>query len=124
MNCPKCDGDTQVLDSRSYWRRRKCLNCSHRFNTIESITEIGYKSVLKQASDEFIVVKKQTIDKPVQKSVKPKVPKNNNQNITVSAVKRSADARRRVEDLLEKRRLDSLNDYFLDPDYDYLPEKW
>jgi transcriptional regulator NrdR family protein len=39
MTCPVCGGDTKVIDSRpsedSVQRRRKCLECDHRFNTIE-----------------------------------------------------------------------------------------
>lgn len=40
MQCPKCGGDTKVIDSRqTQWdiirRRRQCLSCEHRFNTAE-----------------------------------------------------------------------------------------
>lgn len=39
MNCPLCNGPTSVVDSRpdeeSVHRRRKCLDCGHRFGTIE-----------------------------------------------------------------------------------------
>ena len=39
MNCPKCCGTTSVLETRadeeSVKRRRKCLECNHRFYTIE-----------------------------------------------------------------------------------------
>lgn len=39
MTCPVCGGDTKVIDSRpsedSVQRRRKCLECDYRFNTIE-----------------------------------------------------------------------------------------
>jgi len=41
--------------------------------------------------------------------------------ITLSAVKRNATARRKIE---EMRELRSLEDSFMDPDYDYLPERW
>lgn len=44
MRCPKClFEETKVLDSRpgkgnaSIRRRRQCLNCSHRFSTVEEI---------------------------------------------------------------------------------------
>ena len=49
MNCPQC-GSTQVhcVDSRDKGayvkRRRECLVCLHRFNTIE-ITEGDYKKL-------------------------------------------------------------------------------
>lgn len=56
MKCPRCEGDTDVINSRGpesptgeqaralvtllgvvalRWRRRKCLECDHRFNTAE-----------------------------------------------------------------------------------------
>jgi transcriptional regulator NrdR family protein len=43
MKCPKCDGLTHVLMSRfrsgkhTTNRRRECLQCGHRFTTIELI---------------------------------------------------------------------------------------
>lgn len=41
MQCPKCAGDTSVVDSRAapnntIRRRRECDACGHRFNTFES----------------------------------------------------------------------------------------
>lgn len=39
MNCPKCDAETAVIDSRSALgtvrRRRQCEACGHRFTTRE-----------------------------------------------------------------------------------------
>lgn len=39
MNCPICNGETKVKDSRpdedSVRRRRECLVCQHRFSTVE-----------------------------------------------------------------------------------------
>jgi len=42
MRCPKCGGDTQVIDSRPdpkrgwyIYRRRRCWHCQHRFSTEE-----------------------------------------------------------------------------------------
>ena len=39
MNCPNCGGKTHVVDSRpnedSVERRRECVECKIRFNTIE-----------------------------------------------------------------------------------------
>lgn len=39
MDCPLCLGQTAVIDSRHggdhHKRRRKCLSCGIRFNTIE-----------------------------------------------------------------------------------------
>ena len=42
MNCPQCEGQTIVLETRrledkSSKRRRKCLECSFRFNTVETL---------------------------------------------------------------------------------------
>ncbi|QMV49866.1 MAG: transcriptional regulator [Mu-like cryoconite phage AB09] len=43
MTCPKCEADTQVVDSRysvelkHTRRRRECLNCGARFSTYETI---------------------------------------------------------------------------------------
>ena len=44
MRCPKCSStDTKVLETRtgkgaaSIRRRRQCIECSHRFSTIEEI---------------------------------------------------------------------------------------
>lgn len=47
--CPKCNEDTNVLDSRPrpelqlLYRRRQCKVCKHRFSTFE-ITEKQYES--------------------------------------------------------------------------------
>ena len=39
MQCPKCGHDTKVIDSQreptKVKRRRKCLKCDERFNTVE-----------------------------------------------------------------------------------------
>lgn len=36
MNCPTCQHpDSRVIDSRGDRRRRECLNCRHRWTTIE-----------------------------------------------------------------------------------------
>lgn len=45
--CPKCQGPTQVMNSRgnegrtSIRRRRKCKKCGHRFSTVELIVAPG-----------------------------------------------------------------------------------
>lgn len=40
MECPKCKGQTAVVDSRPMGngvrRCRKCLACNHRFSTLET----------------------------------------------------------------------------------------
>jgi transcriptional regulator NrdR family protein len=42
MKCPHCRGRTHVINSRPdrehgwyVWRRRECLTCGHRFDTVE-----------------------------------------------------------------------------------------
>lgn len=40
MNCPECDKETYVIDSRprakgTIYRRRDCSSCGHRFSTYE-----------------------------------------------------------------------------------------
>jgi transcriptional regulator NrdR family protein len=39
MHCPKCEAKTKVINSRynksKTRRRRECVKCSYRFNTIE-----------------------------------------------------------------------------------------
>ena len=35
--CPKCDGDTHVIDTRKTRRRRECKSCGFRFFTEELI---------------------------------------------------------------------------------------
>jgi transcriptional regulator NrdR family protein len=39
MQCPICEGETRVLETRDHAigtrRRRECLDCSERFNTFE-----------------------------------------------------------------------------------------
>lgn len=38
MKCPKCEGNKfKLVQSRSFKRRRECLKCKTRFNTIEII---------------------------------------------------------------------------------------
>ena len=50
MTCPKCSGKTKVIDSRpdvdSVWRKRECLECKYRFETIE--LEKDLKEKLKE----------------------------------------------------------------------------
>lgn len=35
MNCVECGNKTKVTESRDTKRRRECLVCGHRFNTVE-----------------------------------------------------------------------------------------
>ena len=49
MTCPVCGGKTHVVDSRqsedSIKRRRECLECNHRFSTLE--IDVDYYASLK-----------------------------------------------------------------------------
>lgn len=53
MACPVCGERTEVVDSRSdgesVTRRRKCLECFYRFNTVE-IDEDLYKKISKESN--------------------------------------------------------------------------
>lgn len=70
MNCPKCGGDTRVVESRpregGVWRRRKCAK-AHLSYTLEAPTAAPLPKV-KRKKDEG--------RKPKPKTAKPKpVPK-------------------------------------------------
>lgn len=59
MRCPKCKSyGVAVVDSRRddhmVTRRRKCLDCDHRFNSVE-ITQMEYDVLLyrKEVCDDF-----------------------------------------------------------------------
>jgi rRNA maturation protein Nop10 len=67
MNCPKCGGDTRVVESRpregGVWRRRKCAK-AHLSYTLETPTAEPLKKI------------KPSLKKPKPKTAKPKpVPK-------------------------------------------------
>lgn len=80
MHCPKCGHeDTKVLDTRigkgnlSIRRRRQCLDCSHRFTTVEEILREGLYVVKRDgAREEFdrtklaTGIRKATEKRPVQ----------------------------------------------------------
>ena len=110
MNCPKCNADTKVIDRRGERRRRECVECKHRFSTVELLAERGRTLKVKDMPEQIQVAK------PAKPAVvKPKVSKPNPNVTTLGLVKRNADARRKIEELRES---------FMDPDYDYLPERW
>lgn len=57
MRCPYCqNNDTKVIDKRDIEgitrRRRECLKCERRFNTIESLEEISLRVVKKDGRRE------------------------------------------------------------------------
>ncbi|WOO41962.1 transcriptional regulator NrdR [Rubellicoccus peritrichatus] len=80
MQCPKCGHqDTKVLDTRtgkashSIRRRRQCLDCEHRFTTIEEILREGLVVIKRDGGrEEFDRVKmlsgirKATEKRPIQ----------------------------------------------------------
>jgi transcriptional regulator NrdR family protein len=39
MNCPICNGDTRVLHTADTERRRECVQCKHRFPTVEILRD-------------------------------------------------------------------------------------
>jgi transcriptional repressor NrdR len=51
MICPVCGGETKVVDSRpsndSVRRRRECLDCGVRFDTLEHRVTLLYKGGAK-----------------------------------------------------------------------------
>ena len=64
MNCPKCGAVARVYDSRPFddhtWRRRKCVECKHKFTTVEidgdyyaEMKPIDKKAVQKALCDGF-----------------------------------------------------------------------
>lgn len=64
MTCPKCGGETCVIDSRpsedSVRRRRECLECGDRFNTME--IDADYYETLMQ-------IDRKTIQKVMQEAL-------------------------------------------------------
>jgi len=57
MICPYCqDEDTKVVDKRDFGgitkRRRECLKCERRFNTLESVEEARLRVVKKNGERE------------------------------------------------------------------------
>ena len=111
MNCTKCNGETKVVDSRGTRRRRECVVCKHRFNTLEVLPD----EVVEKVEPKVEAIK---IAKP---KAPPKAAPKRTEQITLSVVKRNANARRKIE---EMRELRGLGDSFMDPDFDYLPERW
>lgn len=58
MYCPKCDGQTKVINSReaehenAVKRRHECLSCGYRYNTIERIVENDNRRVSKAGTED------------------------------------------------------------------------
>ena len=51
MTCPKCNGKTEIVDTRAdddaVKRRRQCLECGYRFSTIEIDKDL-YERIIKE----------------------------------------------------------------------------
>lgn len=55
MKCPACGGETRVVDCREEspevrWRRRGCVRCGVRFNTVE-IPQGLYRKLTEEEED-------------------------------------------------------------------------
>lgn len=109
MNCPKCNAESSVIETRNVRRRRECVSCKHRFSTLEVLAERGLR--LKAKKVEAPVVPKAAPKPRVRRPVVKEAP----EVVATSAIKRAADARRKLEEM---------RDSFLDPDYDFIPERW
>lgn len=79
MRCPKCDGDTQVRNSREaeggVRRRRECVKCKARVTTFERVVEVRTPEQEKKLAEAKMVQR------------------------YADANRRKVEARRRVEDL-------------------------
>ena len=56
MTCPVCGADTKVIDSRPIEdgtrRRRQCLECDHRFTTVE--IDVDYYDAMRPIDNEAV----------------------------------------------------------------------
>lgn len=57
MRCPLCNHvETKVIDKRDHEsitkRRRECLKCEKRFNTVEAVDKLGLRVIKKDGSRE------------------------------------------------------------------------
>ncbi len=99
MKCPKCEAGTRVLETRDVRRRRACEACDYRFFTHE------------------VIAGESTMGRPKVKA--PKVTVTPEQAVEIG--RKRTEARRRVEDIKEKKR--SAWDTW-SADNDFIPEKW
>lgn len=103
MNCGKCGGITQVLESRNndqniVRRRRKCVKCGERFTTMEMRVDL--------------LLNKAQLPNAVAKSV-PRPNLSPEQKAEI--IKRKMEARRKVE---ARRDAKLLQDLYGDDDFD------
>lgn len=106
MKCVVCTSKTKVVESRDYKRRRECLSCGYRFNTVEV-----------EATGEGSHPSSGTRNKPlVRKARAKKVQATSKEVVPAPAVEPSpfhvADQRKTkagvIEDLREDRALQKL----------------
>lgn len=104
MNCPECNADTKVIDSRpiegGVRRRRACKACGCRFSTEEVLVGKKSRSVQPEPSQKVVEATK----------TKPKA------TAKKFSVKKSAEARRRIEFMRDE--------LYEDDPFDYITEKW
>lgn len=107
MNCPECNADTKVIDSRpiegGVRRRRCCKACGCRFSTEEVLVGQKPRSAQPEPSQKVV-------EAPKPKAPKPKA------TAKKFSAKKAADARRRIELMRDK--------LYVDDPFDYIPEKW
>jgi len=102
MNCPECDSDTKVIDSRTNGvvrRRRQCKNCDYKFSTEEQV-------VMAFSRDPKPRPNRKKSDGSM-KLIEPKI-------LRLQPGERLApkpNARRRIEELTELRDLEDDFDY-------------
>jgi transcriptional regulator NrdR family protein len=105
MKCISCSGDTKVVDRRGVRRRRECVVCGKRFSTEEVLA--GAVKNLKPEP---------RTNAPAPRKAEPKKEREN----TVSAIKKAASARRKIEERRDELFSDSWDDFFDDEDV----KKW
>lgn len=76
MNCPECDGNTKVVETRGTRRRRECLCCKTRFTTEETIVvkarQPREKVAIKKAADLPAVMTKQKAKMQARRALEEK----------------------------------------------------
>lgn len=111
MECPKCQGDTSVKETRGVVRRRLCKRCGLRFYTAEVLASAIEAE--NQARAALAEVRKASVERVAvaRRARVPDEPKK-------AAVRLAA--RREIEDRRYLRELDAGPN----PDDDYLPTRY
>jgi hypothetical protein len=105
MNCPKCEGSTQVIDRRGVRRRRECKVCAHRFTTEEVLLGTPPRGPKPKKSRVYVPKVKREVKKrkPAEKP-EPAL------EVASTPVEVKKPSRWAVEDLREARRLRELEE--------------